>query len=97
MTMNENDKQAEPVAWMYRKGENRHLTFTNQQHINAAYPNLEQAIPLYTHPPQPLGNAELEQIWKTKFELQFGVSRTLFMAIAREVMHPTIGGLRSGE
>lgn len=44
---------------------------------------------------QPLGNAELEQIWKTKFELQFGVSRALFMAIAREVMHPTIGGLRS--
>lgn len=42
----------------------------------------------------PLGTAELEQIWKTKFELQFGVSRVLFMAIAREVMHPTIGGLR---
>lgn len=45
----------------------------------------------------PLGTAELEQIWKTKFELQFGVSRVLFMAIALEVMHPTIGGLKSDD
>lgn len=45
----------------------------------------------------PIGQAELEQIFKTKFELQWGVSHTLFMLIAHEVLHPTIGGLKSDD
>lgn len=64
-----------------------------QEHLNDHIAMGRRVIELH----QPLGNAELEQIWKTKFELQFGVSRTLFMAIAREVMHPTIGGLKSDD
>ena len=45
----------------------------------------------------PIGLAELEQIYKTKFELQFGISWELFKLIADAVNHPTIGGLRSDD
>lgn len=42
----------------------------------------------------PIGLAELEQIYKTRFELQFGVSWEVFKLIADAVMHPNVGGLR---
>lgn len=61
-----------------------------QQHPNDHIAMGRKVVELHA----PLGTAELDQIWKTKFELQWGVSHALFMLIAREVMHPTIGGLR---
>lgn len=42
----------------------------------------------------PIGLAELEQIYKTRFELQFGLSWELFKLVADAVMHPNVGGLR---
>lgn len=99
--MNGESKQAEPVAQPYAHiYEFDSAVFGTYRSFSPSQWNWmkpTRTVAVYTHPAQPLGNAELEQIWKTKFELQFGVSRTLFMAIAREVMHSTIGGLKSDD
>lgn len=68
-----------------------HLAY--QQHPNDHIAFGRKVVELH----QPLNTAELDQIWKTKFEQQWGLSYVLFMLIAREILHPTIGGLKDAD